>query len=146
MSTNKKRRVSSSAEEQPTMADLLQQISKLELQVANLTGSLTAPMNTTQTKTRKPHKNINYTVKAKLLYYHEHKNDIDIIDSVRSKLIAESRPYTRMEPRSTGSVLVEVIPWRAIKAACDTRFDTLTDVKKSMYIEFAKSKYPKPQQ
>jgi hypothetical protein len=75
--------------------------------------------------------------KAKLLFYHEHKKDAEIIESVRGGL--EQGNMLIFKTKKVGDVVTQVpnIHWLLIKDATDMRFEALSQQDKEAYVSLA---------
>jgi hypothetical protein len=72
--------------------------------------------------------------RAKFLFYHDHKKDPEVIESVRGGL--EQGNMLVFRAKKDGDVIKHVpnIHWQLIKDATDVRFEGLTQAQKEAYV------------
>ena len=114
-------------------------IEAIEDAIRSLTVSLSGKAPRAQRKPRqpKPWTNEKAVNKAKLLFYHDHKKDADIIESVRGGL--EQGNMLVYKTKKVGDIVTHVpnIHWMLIKDATDMRFDALDTHEKDEYVRRA---------
>jgi hypothetical protein len=118
-------------------------IEAIEEAIHSLALQLNNKAQRKQRKSRqpKPWTNEKAIHKAKLLFYHDHKKDEDIIESVRGGL--EQGNMLVYKAKKVGDVVTHVpnIHWMLIKDATDMRFEALATVEKDAYVRRAWKEY-----
>jgi hypothetical protein len=118
-------------------------IEAIEEAIHSLTLELNNKASRTQRKPRqpKPWTNEKAINKAKLLFYHDHKKDEDIVESVRGGL--EQGNMLVYKAKKVGDVVTHVpnIHWMLIKDATDMRFEALASLEKDAYVRRAWKEY-----
>jgi hypothetical protein len=116
-----------------------QRIEAIEEAIRSLSLSLNSKAPRAERKPRqpKPWTNEKAINKAKLMYYHEHKKDADIIESVRGGL--EQGNMLVYRTKKVGDVVTQVpnTHWLLVKDATDMLFDALASHEKDDYVNRA---------
>lgn len=120
---------------------LLAKVSKLEADLHNKVSSQkpsqTKPAAKAKTNGEKKKRNMTpagANVKARWIFYQEHKNDEDIVASVRGGLIKGNMLVKKTQVINGMTIEKEIIPYTLIKIATDMKYDNLAQEEKESYI------------